>query len=144
MRPIHNTQFRCVLADSALTIMRGGYNTSFELASAGKPYVMIPRIEKALEEQTMRARTMAKHGFCSLIPQQELTPEHLAETIDEEYSRDRTNVVPLDTNGVKHGSKALIEIAARYKTATPDTEVSLDTLRRMESGTVRDDLLPPR
>ena len=87
LRLINDTQFRCVLADSALTIMRGGYNTSFELASAGKPFVMIPRMGKGFEEQPLRAHTMSAHGFCSSIPQQELSPEHLANVVDHEYGR---------------------------------------------------------
>ncbi len=116
-RPTHNESFRQMLADAPATIMRGGYNTSFELAAAQRPFLMIPRPPKATEaagkhndEQRMRAEAMQRHGFCGFVPQEEATPEHIAHALDQQVSK-ANNVELLNTRGAETCSAQLYELA---------------------------------
>ena len=97
--PIHNTEFRELMASSAATIMRGGYNTAFELAAIHKPFIMIPRPERA--EQRLRAERMSVEGFCSYLPQYTAKAETIGSALQREFQRDHSSVQSVDMRGAE-------------------------------------------
>jgi predicted glycosyltransferase len=62
------------LAD--VVVSMGGYNTTCEILSLGKPSLVVPREEPRLE-QRIRAEVFKKHGLIEYLPWRELTPDTL-------------------------------------------------------------------
>ena len=67
--------------DSALVISRAGASAVGEITAARKPSVLIPIPGTSGEHQLRNAQRLADAGAAVLIPQPELTPERLAETV---------------------------------------------------------------
>ena len=65
LTPIEGNAFRQQLANAAMVVTRGGYNTTFELYAAKTPMLVIPR---ATEEQMLRAVTLSEHGMAHTYP----------------------------------------------------------------------------
>jgi UDP-N-acetylglucosamine--N-acetylmuramyl-(pentapeptide) pyrophosphoryl-undecaprenol N-acetylglucosamine transferase len=64
-----------------LAICRSGAMTLGELAASGLPAILIPYPFAIDDHQTANARCLAQAGAALLLPQTELTPEHLANTL---------------------------------------------------------------
>lgn len=64
-----------------LVVSRAGAMTIAELAATGAPAVFIPFPFAAANHQMHNARALESKGACVVIPQDELTPEHLADVI---------------------------------------------------------------
>lgn len=75
-----------VYALAALVIGRAGAGTVAELANLGKPAVLIPLPGTGGDEQTKNARLLADAGGAILLPEADLTPTRLAETIDRLFA----------------------------------------------------------
>jgi UDP-N-acetylglucosamine--N-acetylmuramyl-(pentapeptide) pyrophosphoryl-undecaprenol N-acetylglucosamine transferase len=70
-------------AHSDLLVCRSGASTVAEVTAAGKPAVFIPFPQAADDHQRRNAEAIVQAGGAMLIPQSELTPRHLAQTIVE-------------------------------------------------------------
>lgn len=68
-------------AASDLVICRAGASTIAELAAAGVASVLVPFPHAVDDHQTHNARFLAERGAAVLIPQNELTPQKLAELL---------------------------------------------------------------
>jgi len=68
-------------ADADLVICRAGAITIAELSAAGVPGVLVPFPHAVDDHQTANARFLSEQGAAILLPQRELTPERLAETL---------------------------------------------------------------
>lgn len=66
---------------SDLLVCRSGASTVAEAAAAGKPAIFVPFPFAADDHQRRNAEAMAAAGAAVLIPEPELTPERLAQTI---------------------------------------------------------------
>jgi len=66
------------LAD--VVVSMGGYNTTCEILSLGKPSLVVPREEPRLE-QRIRAEVFKSHGLIDFLPWPELSPDALAEKV---------------------------------------------------------------
>jgi UDP-N-acetylglucosamine--N-acetylmuramyl-(pentapeptide) pyrophosphoryl-undecaprenol N-acetylglucosamine transferase len=64
-----------------LLVCRSGASTVAEVTAAGKPAVFIPFPQAADDHQRRNAEAIAQGGAAVLIPQAELTPERMAQTI---------------------------------------------------------------
>ncbi|HEY0626254.1 MAG TPA: undecaprenyldiphospho-muramoylpentapeptide beta-N-acetylglucosaminyltransferase [Allosphingosinicella sp.] len=67
------------LAWSHLVIGRAGASTIAELTAAGRPAILIPLPSATDDHQTANAREMAKAGGARMIPQNQFTPQELAQ-----------------------------------------------------------------
>jgi predicted glycosyltransferase len=65
-----------------LVIAMGGYNTVCELLSAGKPALIVPRVEP-VREQLVRAEAMSALGLLSFLHPHEITPALLNRRVTE-------------------------------------------------------------
>lgn len=66
---------------AAVVVGRAGAGTVNELAALGKPALLIPLPGAASDEQTANARRLAAAGAAILLPQPDLTPARLADTL---------------------------------------------------------------
>lgn len=71
-----------VLANADLVISRAGANTVLEIAALGKPSILIPIPWSGGNEQYQNAQLLADLWMAEILPQSELTPKKLLETIE--------------------------------------------------------------
>ena len=96
-------------------VAMGGYNTTTELLTAGKPAVIVPRIEPRVE-QLIRAERLQALGLLDMIHPQDLTPSRLRSKVEEVMARRRdSNLrVHVDLSGASRAA-TLIHADARAK-----------------------------
>ena len=70
-------------AEADLVICRAGAVTVAELSAAGMPSILVPFPYAVDDHQTANARFLSAKGAALLLPQTELTPQRLADTIRE-------------------------------------------------------------
>lgn len=70
-----------VYAAARLVIGRAGAGTVAELATLGKPSILIPLPGSGGDEQTRNARVLADEGAAILLPQSELSPRRLVDEV---------------------------------------------------------------
>src|SRR5947209_15909874 len=70
-------------ARADLLVCRSGASTVAEATAAGKPAIFVPFPQAADDHQRRNAEAIVGGGAALLIPQSELTPERLAETVSE-------------------------------------------------------------
>jgi UDP-N-acetylglucosamine--N-acetylmuramyl-(pentapeptide) pyrophosphoryl-undecaprenol N-acetylglucosamine transferase len=70
-------------ARAGLLLCRSGASTVAEITAAGKPAIFVPFPRAADDHQRRNAEAIAQGGAAVLIPQPELTPERLAQTLVE-------------------------------------------------------------
>src|SRR5215469_14711735 len=70
-------------AGADLLVCRSGASTVAEVTAAGKPAIFIPFPRAADDHQRRNAEAIAEAGAAVLIPEAELTPEKLAQTVTE-------------------------------------------------------------
>jgi UDP-N-acetylglucosamine--N-acetylmuramyl-(pentapeptide) pyrophosphoryl-undecaprenol N-acetylglucosamine transferase len=70
-------------ARAGLLLCRSGASTVAEITAAGKPAIFVPFPQAADDHQRRNAEAIAQSGVAVLIPQPELTPERLAQTLVE-------------------------------------------------------------
>ena len=81
--------FAALLCRAALSISQGGYNTLMEVLATGVPGVVVPFAGGSETEQTQRARVLAERGLITLVDEQSLSPESLAQGIAAAATRGR-------------------------------------------------------
>jgi UDP-N-acetylglucosamine--N-acetylmuramyl-(pentapeptide) pyrophosphoryl-undecaprenol N-acetylglucosamine transferase len=69
------------IAAAHLTIGRAGASTVSELAVIGRASVLVPFPHALDQDQAANAASLAKSGGAIVVPQQEFTPERLAEIL---------------------------------------------------------------
>ena len=69
-------------AEADLVICRGGALTIAELAAVGVASIVVPLPGAIADEQTHNARFLVDAGGAALMPQNELTPERLAQFLN--------------------------------------------------------------
>jgi len=84
-----------------LAVCRAGAMTLSELASAGLPAILVPFPHAIDDHQTANARFFSEAGAAKLMPQTQLTPEHLAEELTTLiHERERISDMSLKSQGL--------------------------------------------
>jgi predicted glycosyltransferase len=63
-----------LIGAAQVVVSMGGYNTVCEIASQGKPFLIVPRTVPR-EEQLIRAQVLCSTGFCDYLHPSDVTPE---------------------------------------------------------------------
>lgn len=97
-----------VYASASLVIGRAGAGTVAELATLGKPAILIPLPLAGGDEQTRNARVLAEDGAAVLLPQSELTPDRLVLTV-RALLGDHARLQDMATRACHHGHHGAAE-----------------------------------
>ena len=74
------------LACTDLVLSRAGANALCEFQALGRPMLLIPYPKGASRgDQILNARSLEKRGLCRVLMQEDMTPETLAEAIEETW-----------------------------------------------------------
>jgi len=92
------TDFPQLLANCALSVSQGGYNTMMEIFQARARAVVVPFAASGETEQALRGRWFADRGLIELVEEEALTVNSLAAAIDRATVRPRPEpgVIALD------------------------------------------------
>jgi predicted glycosyltransferase len=88
-----------VAAQAAAVVGMGGYNTTTEMLSLGRPALIVPRV-RPRAEQLLRASLLADRGLVDMIHPDTVTPEKLAAWLDSAIVRPRGATADLDMGGL--------------------------------------------
>jgi predicted glycosyltransferase len=108
-----------VLAARATAIVgMGGYNTTSEMLSLGRPALIVPRV-RPRQEQLLRAARLAALGLLDMIHPDALTPAGLAAWIADAVTRAPAPLDALDMGGLERvqmlADAALADCAAALR-----------------------------
>jgi predicted glycosyltransferase len=108
--------FTTLLANCALSISQGGYNTLMEILQAGVPAVVVPFAGGAEIEQSLRSRLLEERGMIAVVEEAALTPELLAAAVNRCAGRPaaRHDAGGIDVGGARRSAELLSQwMAAR-------------------------------
>jgi UDP-N-acetylglucosamine--N-acetylmuramyl-(pentapeptide) pyrophosphoryl-undecaprenol N-acetylglucosamine transferase len=97
-------------AEADLVICRAGAVTIAELSAGGIASILVPFPHAVDDHQTANARFLADRGAAILLPQRELTAEHLAELI---RSLDRAALLQMARNARTLGKPDAAQVVAQ-------------------------------
>lgn len=80
---VDNNSIGWVFEKADLVVSRGGANTILELASLGKPAIIIPIPWATHNEQLKNAEFLVKNGVAEILPQEKLNPQNLKNLIEK-------------------------------------------------------------
>ncbi len=100
----HRPDLAQMLGRCVLSISQGGYNTVMEILQAGTPSVVVPFAGGSETEQSLRARLMAEKGWIEMVEEHELSPQALAQAIDQALGRRVAAKAPVNLDGARHSA----------------------------------------
>jgi UDP-N-acetylglucosamine--N-acetylmuramyl-(pentapeptide) pyrophosphoryl-undecaprenol N-acetylglucosamine transferase len=101
------------LAD--LVVSRAGATTLFELLALRKPHVLIPLPLKASRgDQILNARSFEKQGFSLVLPEEQLTPETLLNSIQQASTQQEQFKAAMQATQVLNSVEQILTILAHY------------------------------
>ena len=99
--------FTRLLANCAVSLSQGGYNTMMEILQAGARSVVVPFAGGTETEQTLRTQLLAGRGLIEMLEEAALTPESLAAAVDRASLRPRVAGDGIDLGGASCSAKLL-------------------------------------
>ncbi len=105
--------FRQLLHHAACSVSMCGYNTALDLLQAGTPSVFIPFDDGGEVEQTLRAKSLAKHPSFAVISSAELTPLKLLDAVQSVQDAGRFESGALEFNGATETVRITAEMVAQ-------------------------------
>jgi UDP-N-acetylglucosamine--N-acetylmuramyl-(pentapeptide) pyrophosphoryl-undecaprenol N-acetylglucosamine transferase len=117
-RPAGYAQFEYVneeLADlfalADVAVSRAGATTLFELLALKKPALLIPLpLSASRGDQILNAQSFEKQGWSRVLPQERMTPESLAQNIQEVFINRATMSASMTATAPVNGTEKVIEI----------------------------------
>ncbi len=100
--------FTTLLMNCDLSISQGGYNTVMEILHAKCKAVIVPYAGGVETEQTMRAELLASRGVLHIADEDGLTPEKLAQKVDEALQGPPSSA-EIDVSGAEKSAELLKE-----------------------------------
>lgn len=104
--------FTELLANCALSISQGGYNTVMDVLAAKVRAVIAPYAGGKETEQTLRASLLRDRGALQVVWEDELSPERLACAVDAALAGPRPDATGIKTEGAAVSATLLAEITA--------------------------------
>ncbi len=106
--------FQTLLANCALSISQGGYNTVMEIIAAKAKSVIVPYAGGEENEQTLRARLLEERGLTRVLDEDALTPENLAAAVNSALKAPPfPDVPPFDANGAALSAEIIAGLAKK-------------------------------
>jgi len=95
--------FTSLLANCAVSVSQGGYNTIMETLHAGARAVVVPYAGGIETEQTLRARLLSEQGVLHIVDEDALSPHILAKAVDKAANGPPSGAF-IDTGGAKRSA----------------------------------------
>ncbi|MBL4751196.1 MAG: glycosyltransferase [Amylibacter sp.] len=105
--------FRQLLHHAACSVSMCGYNTALDLLQAGTPSVFIPFDDGGEVEQTLRAKSLAKHPSFAVVSSAKLTPKKLLDAVQSVQNAGRFKSDGLEFNGAFETVRITSELVAK-------------------------------
>lgn len=105
--------FRALLANCAVSVSQGGYNTVVDVLAARARAVIVPFAREGQSEQAMRARLLAEAGLVHTIEEHALDPVLLAAMVERAMAAQATRSVAIDLDGAPRSAALLQEFATQ-------------------------------
>ncbi len=105
----NRADYPALLANAAVSISQGGYNTVMDIIQAKCPAVIVPFAEGGESEQTYRAGILADRGYLSMLGSEKLSPTDLANAIDSAVNRRRPPGPPFALDGASRTARFIVE-----------------------------------
>jgi len=105
--------FPQLLANCALSISQGGYNTLLEVLASGARALCLPFAEGRESEQILRCRLLAERGLLQLVEQGAPSPEQLAMAVDRTLALPRHEGHMPAMDGAARSAALLIDAVNR-------------------------------
>ncbi|NIX76838.1 glycosyltransferase [Microvirga terricola] len=102
------SDFRALLSRAALSVSQAGYNTVVDILRAGVRPVFVPFEAGHETEQRLRAERLKEIGLAEIVPEDALSPEHLANAIRSSLARPAPDAPAVSLDGAKR-SVAIVE-----------------------------------
>ncbi len=99
------------LAQAALSVSQGGYNTVVDLALSRTPAVLVPYGGHGEQEQGLRAERMAQTGQAVVLPEKSLSTERLLAAMTEALNHLLSGPPPFALDGAPRTAAFLKEAA---------------------------------
>ena len=96
-----------LLAECAVSISQGGYNTMMDLLTAGARSVVVPFAGGGEIEQTLRAQAFRELGLVEVVAEEALTAQALAAAVDRAASGSRPDSRRVDMRGAERSAELL-------------------------------------
>jgi predicted glycosyltransferase len=110
--------FPTLMANCALSVSQGGYNTVMEMMTAQTRGVIVPYAGGLETEQTLRARLLENRSGIRTIPEASLSGTALAEAIDAALAAPPPDASGLNTSGADTSAALIADwVAARHGAA---------------------------
>lgn len=101
--------FTTLMANCALSISQGGYNTVMEMMAARTRGVIVPYAGGLETEQTLRARLLENRSGIRSIPEDTLDPASLARAVDEALHAPPPDATGLNTDGADASARLIAD-----------------------------------
>ncbi|MGH6953117.1 MAG: glycosyltransferase family protein [Alphaproteobacteria bacterium] len=98
--------FARLLANCAVSVSQGGYNTVAEVLAAGARAVIVPYAGRGETEQTLRATSLAARGATEVVNESALAPDTLARAVDRVLQLDGPRLT-LSMDGARESARLL-------------------------------------
>ncbi|WP_196511387.1 glycosyltransferase family protein [Nostoc sp. NZL] len=106
------------IAAADAVVAMGGYNTTCEILSVGKPAVVIPRI-KPSREQCIRAEHLEKLGILAAIHPNDLAPDILLRSLLQQLQTPQISLTTINLDGLPKISQYISTLLAKKKSVIP-------------------------
>ena len=104
--------FTALLANCALSISQGGYNTIMDVLAAKVRAVIAPYAGGKETEQTLRAGLLRQRGALQVVWEDELSPDRLACAVEAALDGPRPDATGIKTDGAAVSAKLLASLVA--------------------------------
>ncbi|RWC23774.1 MAG: glycosyl transferase, partial [Mesorhizobium sp.] len=108
--------FASLLTGARLSVSQAGYNTACDVLRAGCRSLLVPFAAGGETEQTVRSLMLEELGLATMLMEKDLTPEGLAQAIEQALVGPTPSSHRLDLEGARRSAKILRE---RYRTMVP-------------------------
>ena len=107
------SDFTQLLANCALSISQGGYNTVTEILATGARAVCLPFAGGRESEQTLRCRLLAERGVLQVVERDVLCAEQVALAVGRALESQPAQGHVVDTHGAARSAALLLEAVQR-------------------------------
>ena len=100
-----------VFAAADIVVSRAGANSVFEFLALAKPALLIPLpLSASRGDQILNAGYFARKGFAAVLEQEKLTPETLAEAVEELFTNRLSYIARMSADALADGTDEVLNV----------------------------------